>query len=217
MTAVMETPSKTMHRDEHDIYASEIGTIQRLLDGIPDQLAIGRKPLEARSHRAQDKLRNITVATQNHEAPPLSPILHLNYHRRIARLTAYAADEDITVSNQSCRDFWTFIGKCCPSPQAVLILTDGGNIVAIWHVTNDSVIEVEFHGHSQCQVTTFTNPQTPARPLPEITREPMHNTGQRFQAVSLIHTIRTPPAITPTVADYYTAAGPELEGSSYIE
>ena len=44
MTAVMETPSKTMHRDEYDIYASEIGTTQRLLNGIPDQLAIERKP-----------------------------------------------------------------------------------------------------------------------------------------------------------------------------
>ena len=213
----MEAPSQTMHQDEYDIYASEIGTIQRLLNGTPKHRAIERNTLEARLHRAQDELRNITADTQHHQAPPLSTMLHLNYHRRIAQLTVYAADEDITVSNQSCRDFWTFIRKYCTSPQAALILTDSGNIVAIWRATHGSVIEVEFHGHSHCQVTTFKNPSTPVRPLPEITREPMHDTGQRIQAESLIPTIRTPHVITPAVADSYAAASPELEGSSHIE
>ena len=84
----MGTPSKTMHQDEYDIYASEIGTIQRLLNATPDHRAIERKAFEARLHRAQGKLRNITGATQHHQPPLLSTILHLNYHRRIAQLTA---------------------------------------------------------------------------------------------------------------------------------
>ena len=51
-----------MRQDEYDSYASEIGTLQRLLEGVTDDREIERRSLEARLRRVREKIRDVTVA-----------------------------------------------------------------------------------------------------------------------------------------------------------
>ena len=51
-----------MRQDEYDSYASEIGTLQRLLEGITEDRAIERRSLETRLRRLRERIRDVAVA-----------------------------------------------------------------------------------------------------------------------------------------------------------
>ena len=50
-----------MRQEEYDSYASEIGTLQRLLEGVTDDRAIERRSLEKRLERLREKIRDVAV------------------------------------------------------------------------------------------------------------------------------------------------------------
>ena len=50
-----------MRQEEYDSYVSEIGTLQRLLEGITDDRAIERRSLETRLERLREKTRAVAV------------------------------------------------------------------------------------------------------------------------------------------------------------
>lgn len=118
---------------------------------------------------------------------PTSHIIEKNYQARIHHLQAIAEDEDIFFSSESCHDFWLFIRGYCPSPQAGLILTDDGNLVAIWRDADGSTVEVEFLGNQQCKRIVFRDPQNPLRVLPEITNDTLASIGQQIGEFSFLH------------------------------
>lgn len=118
---------------------------------------------------------------------PTPHIIEKKYQARIDHLQAIAEDEDIFFSSESCRDFWLFIRSYCPSPQAGLILTDEGNLVAIWRDADGSTVEVEFLGDEQCKLIVFKDPKNPLRVLPEITNDTLVSIGQQIGECSFLH------------------------------
>ena len=50
-----------MRQDEYDSYASEIGTLQQLLEGVTDDRAIERRSLETRLRRLRERIRGVAV------------------------------------------------------------------------------------------------------------------------------------------------------------
>ena len=74
-----------------------------------------------------------------------------NYRKGIQELKLASADEEIPLSGESCRDFWQLTQSHRPSPQAELVLTDQGNLIAIWQETTGATVEVEFLSHQQCK------------------------------------------------------------------
>ncbi len=50
-----------MRQDEYDSYASEIGTLQRILEGVTDDREIERRSLEARLRRLRERIRDAAV------------------------------------------------------------------------------------------------------------------------------------------------------------
>ena len=118
---------------------------------------------------------------------PRPQVIEDNYRARIDYLRAIAEDEDIFFSSDSCRDFWLFISSYCPSPQAGLILTDDGNLVAIWRDAKGSNVEVEFLGNEQGKLIVFKDPNNPLRVLPEITNDTLASIGQQIGEFSFLH------------------------------
>ena len=119
--------------------------------------------------------------------PPSPDIIENNYQQRIHQLESIAEDEDIFVSSKSCDDFWLFIRNYRSSPQAGLILTDEGNLVAIWRDTTGSTVEVEFQGDEQCKLIVFKDPRDPLRVLPDISRDTLASIGERIGGLSFLH------------------------------
>ena len=118
---------------------------------------------------------------------PTPSVILQNYEQRIDQLKVIGEEEDIFVSTKSCEDFWIFIRNYCSSPQAGLILTDEGNLVAIWREANGSTVEVEFWGAGQCRLIIFKDPAAPLRVLPEISRDTLANIGEKLGAFSFVH------------------------------
>ena len=48
--------------DEYDSYASEIGTLQQLLEGVTDDRVIERLALEARLRRLRERIKGVPVS-----------------------------------------------------------------------------------------------------------------------------------------------------------
>ena len=107
-------------------------------------------------------------------------VIEFNYQQRINQLEVIARDEDIFVSDKSRNDFWLFIQDYRPSPQAGLILTDDGNLVAIWRGSGVSIVEIEFLGNDQCNLIIFREPNSPLCYLPEITTDTLIYIGERI-------------------------------------
>ncbi len=120
------------------------------------------------------------------EPAPIPDIIERNYRERIDQLQLIAEDEDISVSPESCRDFWNFIRNYRPSPQAGLILTDEDNLVAIWRETTGAAVEVEFLGNQQCKLIVFKDPKNPLRVLPEISRDTLASIGKQIGGLSFL-------------------------------
>ena len=113
-----------------------------------------------------------------------------NYQRRIVDLETLASEEEVIVSQTSLEDFWMFTTNFCPSPQAGLILTDEGNLVAIWRDVNGSTVEVEFWGDGQSRLIVIRDPSSPLTMLPEITSDKLNIIGEKIGAFSFIQTIK---------------------------
>ena len=129
------------------------------------------------------------VASEEPSVEALTPIPHVietNYQQRIDQLKEIADDEDIPFSGDSVQDFWIFIKKYRPSPQAGLILTDDGNLVAIWREATGGNVEVEFLGDKQCKLIVFKDPNNPLRVLPEISTDTLASIGQQIGELSFL-------------------------------
>ena len=142
-----------------------------------------RTPLQA----TETDARPFTPARPSTEdSAPIPDIIEANYRERIDQLELIAEDEDISVSAESCRDFWHFIRNYRPSPQAGLILTDEGNLVAIWRETTGGTVEVEFLGDQQCKLIVFKDPKNPLRVLPEISSDTLDSIGEQIGGLSFL-------------------------------
>ena len=129
------------------------------------------------------------IASDESSAEVITPKLDSienNYQQRIAQLEEIAEEEDISFSSSSAQDFWRFIKDYRPSPQAGLILTDDGNLVAIWRDSTGGDVEVEFLGDQQCKMIVFKNPKEPLRVLPEISTDTLAYIGQHVGELSFL-------------------------------
>ena len=110
--------------------------------------------------------------------------MELNYQERIDYLDEVGKDEDISMSSDSCDDFWTFIKNYRPVPKADLILTDNGNLVAIWYENSGTNVEVEFLGDGQGKLIVFRDPKNPLHILPEISTDTLVSIGEQISEFS---------------------------------
>ena len=148
------------------------------------------------AERAYRRIVEFEVATQEDYAviedlpveamAPAASTIEANYQQRIAELEEIAEEEDISFSSDSTQDFWLFIKDYRPSPQAGLILTDYGHLVAIWRDDAGGNIEVEFLGDQQCKMIVFKDPKDPLRVLPEISIDTLASIGQHVGELSFL-------------------------------
>ena len=108
------------------------------------------------------------------------------YQQRITDLETIAAQEDITISASSLEDFRTFLQDLPSLPRAGLILTDQGNLVAIWTDAQHTAVEVEFSGNQECKLIAFPKPTGPLQPLPEISTGTLRATADRIKSLPII-------------------------------
>ena len=87
------------------------------------------------------------------------------YEKRIETLRGCATEEGITVNETSVEDFRLFVGHIWPSNRAQLILTDDGNLRAIWK-EHPSRLGLEFTGDRQVIYVVFKR----SYPIEEVSR-----------------------------------------------
>ena len=145
-------------------------------------------PTETRLLARETNTLPVAPAERSAEAATHTPdIIETTYKQRIDQLELIAEDEDIPVSRKSHEDFWLFIRSYRSSPQAGLILTDEGHLVAIWSDTTGGTVEVEFLGDKQCKLIVFKDPKNPLRVLPEISRGALASIGEQIGGLPFLH------------------------------
>ena len=109
-----------------------------------------------------DYNRNAAVAIA--PATALAPIddrpdaaIRLGYLRRIDDLRGYGAEDGIAMNAASEGDFWAFIGTMPSARRAGLVLTDDGNLRAVWDDDHDDDhhLALQFLGNGQVQYVIF--------------------------------------------------------------
>lgn len=68
------------------------------------------------------------------------------YEDRVNELRGLGADDEIELRQLSLLDFATFIRTGNPCPKASLVLTESGNIRAIWRGDENRQIGIQFYG-----------------------------------------------------------------------
>ena len=125
------------------------------------------------------------LAAPSVEVPPARDTVR-NYERRISQLRDMAQEEDITVNSNSFEDFGRFVRRHRTFPQAGLILTDEGDLVAIWKNTAGDVVEVEFLGDGVGRLIVFRKLPRPLDTEPEIERKALDVISQKIGEWSFI-------------------------------
>ena len=77
------------------------------------------------------------------------------YKARIEELKVLGVDEGIIFNDNSEKDFWIFVGDMPFSIRASIMLTDKGNLRAIWKYGEGNHLGVQFLGPSYVEYVVF--------------------------------------------------------------
>ena len=101
-------------------------------------------------------------------APPIARTVGFAaYSDRIKYLESVGHEDGIALNDQSLRDFTSFVTGAPSLPKASLVLTDSGNIRAIWKVEGKGQIGVQFQGAGKGSFAiTKPDPSPPGDPKP---------------------------------------------------
>ncbi len=77
------------------------------------------------------------------------------YFLRIEELKGYATEDEIEVNLASEKDFWAFVESLHPSKRANLVLTNSGNLKAVWKNTGTGHLGIQFLGNNQGEYVIF--------------------------------------------------------------
>lgn len=80
------------------------------------------------------------------------------YLNRIEWLRNDGACDQITLNESSVRDFFAFIDAASYSLGASLVLHDNGNIRALWKLSDEDRIGVQFRGDGNASFVIFKRP-----------------------------------------------------------
>lgn len=80
------------------------------------------------------------------------------YLKRIEWLRNEGVCEQITLNDSSVRDFLSFIDAASYSLRASLVLVDNGNIRALWKLTGEDRIGLQFQGDGNASFVIFKRP-----------------------------------------------------------
>lgn len=80
------------------------------------------------------------------------------YLKRIEWLRNDGLCYDITLNESSVRDFLSFIDAASYSLRASLVLHDNGNIRALWKLSDEDRIGVQFRGDGNASFVIFKRP-----------------------------------------------------------
>ena len=107
------------------------------------------------------KSRSVNV--ENKKEPNLATVLLIQmpnealYRDRISELVEVSKEEAIRYNEKSEADFWRFIKTFSPVKSAGLILTDDGNLIAIWDGNNGNYFDIEFMGDTHLEYVAYNN------------------------------------------------------------
>ena len=77
------------------------------------------------------------------------------YQRRIEELREYGVEDDVELRAASEQDFWAFVGTLPSARKASLVLTDDGNLRAVWDDGPEGHLGLQFLGGGQVQYVIF--------------------------------------------------------------
>ena len=77
------------------------------------------------------------------------------YQERIEALCAYATEDGYSLNPASERDFWTFINSAPYISKGDLVLSDNGNLHAVWESGEDNYFSLQFLGDGLLQYVIF--------------------------------------------------------------
>ena len=89
------------------------------------------------------------------ETPDLTIQTYRAYARRVEELRSLVEAEEVQVNESSVRDFWSFVRSAPEAAKAGLILTDNGNLRAVWKGDNSSRVGIQFLGDGQSEYLIF--------------------------------------------------------------
>ena len=92
-------------------------------------------------------------------SPSIARLMEPAYRSRIEDLRGMAEDEGIKVAQESIDDFWQLIRTLLPTRKAQLVLTDDGNLIAIWDDDGGNYVDVEFLGAGSLQYLIVKGPE----------------------------------------------------------
>ena len=69
-----------------------------------------------------------------------------------------AVDEGFTVAQESIDDFWQLVRSLLLTRKAQLVLTDEGNLIAIWDDDDGNYVDIEFLGAGSLHYLIFKGP-----------------------------------------------------------
>ena len=82
-----------------------------------------------------------------------------SYERRIADLRGMAVDEGVTVAESPIEEFWKLVYCLCPTNKAQLVLSQKGELTAIWKDDDGNYAHVRFAGTDKLRYVIVTAPQ----------------------------------------------------------
>ena len=77
------------------------------------------------------------------------------YSLRIEELKGYAIEDEIEVNPASERDFWAFMESLPVSKRASLVLSNRGNLKAVWKDNASNHLGIQFLGKGQGEYVIF--------------------------------------------------------------
>ena len=77
------------------------------------------------------------------------------YLNRIQSLEKACSEEGIVLNGASIIDFWTFVATTSFTRKATLVLSDNGDISAIWENEEDDYLDIQFLGNQEVVYVIF--------------------------------------------------------------
>ncbi len=77
------------------------------------------------------------------------------YRNRIEELREYGEEDGVTINPASERDFWAFVKSLPAARKGSLVLTDSGNLRALWRGEQESHLGLQFLGGREVQYVIF--------------------------------------------------------------
>ncbi len=85
------------------------------------------------------------------------------YSLRIEELKGYAVEDEIEVNPASERDFWGFLESLPASRRASLVLSNVGNLKAVWKDADANQFSIQFLGDGQGEYIIFKRRQNASK------------------------------------------------------